>query len=165
MTVFLLFWTKWNSIWFKIGWKTVTTIMVRSNWKEMEIHYSGADLIVQEHKCFKWKKKVESWKFQESYLNMSKVKIRIISSCLHGGLHTLTLHTRRVGLVIGAPLSENLKKNNFQVDKIWGKLIGATAEAPKQSQSGGWWGWGSGWMWWGDLNANNSVSFSSDQGS
>ena len=37
--------------------------------------------IVLEHKCFKWKNKVESWKFQESYLNISRVKIQIVPSC------------------------------------------------------------------------------------
>ena len=31
------FWTKWNSIWLKIEWKTVTTIISHSMWKEMEI--------------------------------------------------------------------------------------------------------------------------------
>ena len=31
------FWTKWNSIWFKIERKTVTTIISHSMWKEMEI--------------------------------------------------------------------------------------------------------------------------------
>ena len=31
------FWTKWNSIWFKIKRKTVTTIISHSMWKEMEI--------------------------------------------------------------------------------------------------------------------------------
>ena len=31
------FWTKWNSIWFKIKRKTVPTIISHSMWKEMEI--------------------------------------------------------------------------------------------------------------------------------
>ena len=30
------FWTKWNSIWFKIKRKTITTIISNSMWKEME---------------------------------------------------------------------------------------------------------------------------------
>ena len=34
------FWTKWNSIWFKIEWKTVTTIISHSMWKEMEYLFS-----------------------------------------------------------------------------------------------------------------------------
>ena len=41
--------------------------------------------IAQDHSFFKWKKRVESWKFQESNLDMSRVKIRIVPCCSHGG--------------------------------------------------------------------------------
>jgi len=34
------FWTKWNSIWFKIERQTLTTIMPHSMWKEIEYEFS-----------------------------------------------------------------------------------------------------------------------------
>ena len=37
------FWTKWNYIWFKIEWKTVTKIISHSMWKEMEIKFSQCE--------------------------------------------------------------------------------------------------------------------------
>ena len=41
LTVFHFdFWTKWNSIWFKIERKTVTTIISHSIWMEMETQFS-----------------------------------------------------------------------------------------------------------------------------
>ena len=38
--IFFRFWTKWNSIWFKIERKTVFTIISHSMWKEMEVEFS-----------------------------------------------------------------------------------------------------------------------------
>ena len=39
MATVFRFWTKWNSLWFKIEKKTVTTIISYSMWKEMEIEF------------------------------------------------------------------------------------------------------------------------------
>ena len=39
------FWAKWNSIWFKIERKTVTTIISHSIWKEIEYEFSQCKVV------------------------------------------------------------------------------------------------------------------------
>ena len=43
------FWTKWNSIWFKIERKTVTMIISHSIWEEMEYEFSQCAYLIRKH--------------------------------------------------------------------------------------------------------------------